>query len=485
MDKSFISKFLKGSFSTSIGQASTIGFHFFSIMLLARHMPKEVFGLYSIIVVICHGCQILAGMGMNLTLVKHISGEAEEKPAEVFVSILLVRMVMLALVSLLVLSLGNRMLPQWFGEEIGNYVWYIPVIFALGSIRELLFHLLQGLRLFKKYAQIQVYSAAIRLITIVFLVKNNLLAVEYLLMVEIITYGLSILLQLYMAPMRTMLTSVLNRQTLNRIVTFGFPLYLNDMLTYVYNKSSVLLIAALMTSSSVAIYEIASKVPDAFFRLFTSLIVVFFPSIAELLKSGQKEMAVKFLDKSLVICAAVLSFIALVAFLFKEEIVILIFSDQYREASLVFSIMMMNLCLNSLSRLIGYSILAAGFSTVPVKITSVTSIINLGTCLLLIPPYGVLGAAYTLLIMNIVSLFLHLFYSKKADLNPNLFAALKPVFMMGIIVVASLFVPSILISLKIIIIVIFALSIWILVPETRSVGNYLYSKLSSFKWKPL
>ena len=444
-------------------------------------MPKEVFGLYSIIVVICHGCQILAGMGMNLTLVKHISGEAEEKPAEVFVSILLVRMVMLALVSILVLTLGNMMLPQWFGEEIGNYIWYIPLIFALGSIRELLFHLLQGLRLFKKYAQIQVLSAAIRLITIVLLVKNSLLAVEYLLMVEIITYGLSILLQLYMAPMRTMLTSVLNRQTLNSIVTFGFPLYLNDMLTYVYNKSSVLLIAALMTSSSVAIYEIASKVPDAFFRLFTSLIVVFFPSIAELLKSGQKEMAVKFLDKSLVICAAVLSLIALVAFLFKEEIVILIFSDQYREASLVFSIMMMNLCLNSLSRLIGYSILAAGFSTVPVKITSVTSIINLGTCLFLIPPFGVLGAAYTLLIMNIVSLFLHLFYSKKADLHPNLFAALKPVFLLGIIVVASLFVPSLLASVKIIIIVIFALSIWFLVPESRSVGNYLYSKLSSVK----
>ena len=485
MDKSFISKFLKGSFSTSIGQASTIGFHFFSIMLLARHMPKEVFGLYSVIIVICHGCQILAGMGMNLTLVKHLSGEAEDRPAEVFVPVLFIRLFMLIVVSLVVISLGQLLFPGWFGEEIGAFVWYIPVIFTLGSIRELLFHLLQGFRLFKKYAQIQVCSAAIRLLTIVVLVWNGLLAVQYLLFVEIITYGLSILLQLYMAPMREVLTRVFNREIFRKVVRFGFPLYLNDMLTYVYNKSSILLIAALMTSSSVAIYEIASKVPDAFFRLFTSLIVVFFPSIAELLKSGQKEMAVKFLDKSLIICAAVLSFLALGAFLFKEEIVILVFSDQYREASLIFALMMMNLCLNSLSRLIGYSILAAGFSSVPVKITSVTSIINLVTCLILIPPFGVLGAAYTLLVMNVVSLGLHLFYSKRADIHPDLFAALKPVILMGLIVVASIFIPQTPILARITILTLFIGMLWITVPETRAVGSFLYAKLSSLKWKPL
>ena len=85
MDKKFKEKFLKGSAATFIGQASSMVFHFVSIMILTRVIPRADFGIYALILVINNMFLILSSMGLDVTLVKFISSDSEDDKGSVFI----------------------------------------------------------------------------------------------------------------------------------------------------------------------------------------------------------------------------------------------------------------------------------------------------------------------------------------------------------------------------------------------------------------
>lgn len=75
---SFCNRFLKGFLSSSTGTAATVLIHFFSIVFIVKQAPVEDFGLYMLLLALVHGLRILAGLGLDLTLVKFISSEKSE-----------------------------------------------------------------------------------------------------------------------------------------------------------------------------------------------------------------------------------------------------------------------------------------------------------------------------------------------------------------------------------------------------------------------
>ena len=72
MDKGFISNLLKGLVSTSFGSMVTIVFHFVSIMLMTRYVPKEVVGMYFLALAVVQVLKIIGRLGLDLTLSKSV-----------------------------------------------------------------------------------------------------------------------------------------------------------------------------------------------------------------------------------------------------------------------------------------------------------------------------------------------------------------------------------------------------------------------------
>ncbi len=473
MDKNFIAKFLKGSAFSSMGTVFTIVFHFLSIKILAVHMSETAFGIYSIIIVVSHGFQILSGLGLNLTLVKHLSGEIEgDKPAAVS-AIFLARFFQLTVVSLLVFAFGHLFLPRFFDEGITAYIIFIPIIFALASFRDLLFHLLQGIQKFNRYAFINIFSAAIRLGAIFYFSYTGNLTVDKLVWVEIITYGVSVCVLLIYAPLFSYFTSKINKDVFKQVFGFGMPLYANDVLTYIYNRISVILIGGLLTPVSVAMYEIASKIPDGFGRLFNSLIVVYFPSMSQLLGEGKHEEGRRFMTRGLVLASTGLSLVALITFLFREEIVLILFDAKYLDAAFALGMMMVYFNLNSVTRMMGYTIVAAGHSSVPVRINIVSSISNVVGCLILIPRFGFIGAVYSLIMMSVVSQALNYYYLVKVKLKPEMMSVVTSVLLMVLLLIGYSFWGNDHFAIRIGIVCLFVLLVWQLIPEVKQSVKYM------------
>ena len=483
-DKTFIAKFLKGSAFTSLGTIVSIVFHFLSIKLLAEYMDPEAFGIYTLVIIIAHGTQILGGLGLNLSLVKSLSGDLEGDRNEAVSTIFLARFLQLSLLSVVVFGAGHLFLPRLFGEEIGAYILFVPPIVFLASFRELLFHLLQGVQLFNRYALINIVSAFIRLSSIAYFSFYGTLTVETMIVVEFITYGISFLLLVFFSPIIRMLTWQLSRTTVKHIASFSAPLYANDILTFIYNKVSILFIASMLTPVSVARFEMAGKIPEGFGRLFSSLIVVYFPSISELLAKGEKQQAVQFMNRGVILATTILSMVTLVTFLFRKEIVLLLFSEQYVDASMALALFMLNFTLSAVARIMGYTVVADGHSSVPVRINLIASVANIVGCMLLIPPFGFIGAIYSLIIMSTISQLLNYYFLVKAEIGADLWGFFRPILVLiGIaLIYASLRNEAY--ALRGVTILLYALVSWFLIPEVKQAALLASRYLNRFTWKP-
>jgi len=430
MDRSFITNLLKGLVSTSLGSVVTTVFHFLSIMLMTRHVPKDVLGMYFLAFAAVHVLKILAGLGLDLTLSKSVSGTDESTQHDTVASIIAVRLISVTMVGLIFYTAGRFVLPV-FDARLNDAIVTMIVYFAVGSFRDLLLYLMQGVQRFKEYAFVEILSAAIRIILLV--VYQDRLTLQSLLVIDIVAQFTSFVIQFY--TMRGFLFG-LSRQNIKvdsarSLTRFGVPLYSNNILTLVYDRSSTFLIGALLNPASVAAYEVALKIPDGFMRLFSSFIIVYFPGISKLFANYQRNDAKKLMRSSLILLSTGIMFFVLVAFLFADEIILALFSSKYLEVSMAFALLMLNFCLRAISNILGYSLVAAGYSSAPVKANIAASAVNIIGGLVLIHFFGYIGAVCALLLMNVTSQIIYQLLLRGGGLAPDPLAYLKPFFLVA------------------------------------------------------
>lgn len=426
MDKRFTSNLFKGLASTSFGSMATIGFHFLSILLMTRYVPKGVLGAYFLAFAIVQVLGIISGLGLDLTLTKSVSGAEKHLQQDAIASILAIRFASLTVVAVIFYLAGRFILPI-FDARLNEHIVLIIPFFILASYRDLFLRLMQGVQQFIGHAVVEILSAVTRVILLV--VFRDGLSLQTLLYIEIISQVVEVLLQIFF--LRALLFSLspgnLKVESIRSHTRFSGPLYANNVLTLVYDRSSTFLIGALLNPASVAAFEVALKIPDGFMRLFNSFIVVYFPNLSNLFAKGHRHDAHRMMNKFLVLLSAGIIFLVLVAFLFGKEIALVLFSEEYLEVSLAFALLMLNFYLRAVSNVLGYSLVASGNSSAPVKANIVSSAVNIVASLVLIRAFGYIGAVYSLLLMNITSQIIYELLLRRAGLPPRLREYLKPV----------------------------------------------------------
>jgi O-antigen/teichoic acid export membrane protein len=481
MDTQFISKFLKGSASSSLGAFATIAFHLLSITLIARHVIKEDLGLYFLLLAIVNFFKIFGGLGLDLTTVKFLASEKQKGQQDSLVSVIWVRLCVLSLLSIFV-YLAGPLFVQDYNSGVAVIVFYLPVLFSLTSFRELFFHILQGLQEFKKYALVQTLSAILKFGLIWFFSESlNLLILIY---IEIGMLLASLALLLIVAPLRSLIASriKLNWQHVMRMVRFGVPLYLNAIVLYVYEYSSVVIIGWFLGPVSIALYEVAGKFPQGFIRLFQSFIIVYFPNLSNLFTEREKTDAETLMNKSLVLFSSGTLFFVLIAALFSQEIVTLVFTEKYLEIQVAFILLMFNVWLRQISTILGYSLVSAGHPVASATTNVVSVCVNLVCSLLFIPSLGYMGAVYSLLLMNIVSQVCAHWYLSKAQIRVAVMNYLLPILILSPLLCLYWLLDNDTLGVKVLIIVTYVILSVLIIYDIRITLRFLFQCISKESW---
>lgn len=469
MDNRFRKNFLAGLLSSSFGTLATVLFHFLSITIIVQHAALEDFGLYMLVLALVHGMRILAGLGFDLTLVKFVSGENQPNRRQDLLCALLVARIAAGLLIGAAVYLCGHFITAFFDQRLQGCLPYLPVLCLLTSIKELIFAYLQGLCLFKKTAVINVLSAAAKFGLILLLIWRHHLDLAGLIILELAALLLCLLMQVIALRPRTFRARQFDAGALRQAAAFGFPLYLNNILTFVYERASVFLIGALLNPASIALYEAAGKIPEGFHRLFSAFIAVYFPNLSKLLAEKRAREAEKIMNQALLILSSGSMALALGAFLFREEIIGLLFSANYAPAATAFALLMVNLQITIISYTMGYSLVSAGFSYLPFKINTIASAVNILAALFLIPRYGFVGAVYASLLMNALALLINYFHLRKTAMRPALARHLTPLLVFAALALLSLYTDMRTVYVKIFLLGAYVAACLVLLRELRTV----------------
>jgi O-antigen/teichoic acid export membrane protein len=213
---------------------------------------------------------------------------------------------------------------------------------------------------------------------------------------------------------------------LKKMFRFGFPLGLNNVMSFVFMKVDRFMLGAMLSPIHVAYYEIASKLPECGRTLYDAYLTVFFPSMSELCASEDHDAAGKILNYSI----RILSFASLLAtfvlYLFQYEVVGALFSKRYLLSAPAVPLLMIVLCLDLTGNMLGTTLVAYGQSDKPVKINIFAAATTVISNLILIPRLGFIGAAYTCILSRVITNPINVWYLNKQGLHVDVFQYLKP-----------------------------------------------------------
>ena len=206
---------------------------------------------------------------------------------------------------------------------------------------------------------------------------------------------------------------------MKEILTFSIPIQLGRFFWFASSRMSTLLLAMFVGPVQVAYYGVAERIPKAFQNLYAAFISVFFPNMSTLFAEKKYEKATATMNQSLRLFSFLMAFSALVIILFGKQIVILLFTSEYAESAPVFSLLMVALHMGLLVQIMGYTLTSAGYPTRSLveNIFRATSVVLLS--FLLIPRFGIIGAAMAILFANYMSNPLAIWLLRRIDIHVN------------------------------------------------------------------
>lgn len=481
MDKNLKKNILKGSAATSIGTITGMIFQFATVMIMARYVPKDDFGIYVLVMVIVNMFNLLGGFGLELTMVKFIASAMKEEKETVLSPVLVLRGIGSILFSI-IFFLTARFVLHFFDDRLNDYLWYITIIFILANYRDLFYNLMQGLNQFKQYSYVNVFSSFFRVVLTIAYAIFGTLSIENLLLIEVLSTLQPMLHQMIVIPFKNYLKNG-NWNTYMKVIRFSLPLYINNLVVFLNGRSNIFIIGAYMNPSSVANFDVANKVPIALKKIFQSFIIVYFPNLAKLFSAGDKKNASKLIERSMVIFSLATSFLVLFAFLFRDELTRILYSSAYAEISLAFALLIFNFLLRGLGDLMGYTLLSAGYPAVSPRINTIASVVSISLSLLFIPLYGYMGAVYALLCMNLISSLLFYFYLEKYNINPDLKTFLKPAAILLAAPLTFLYSGEFTVVYSAIIFIVCLIISWFTIKDLREAAKFLSGKILSLNWQ--
>lgn len=406
----FKSRFLVGVFSTSIGTLAPMIVSFAGMLLVLRWVDQAALGVYMLLQVIVQFFSIVSELGVGSSFTRNVQlVHGDDERREMIRTAL--AWTLLVVVGMGLLSILARPMILWIYryELLGGLLWYLPVLLVSANVNGVAQAMLQGTYRYGPLMAIRLGTAVVRFVAMILLVKTAGLGVRGLILADLLAGAVAAVAALAILPVRGGRSP--DRRVLEHLLRFGFPLYLNNLLSFTFNRIDMLMIGRMTDAASVAACEVAERIPNSLkIVLSSSFMMVFFPSISELLGRQERDRACRLANMSLRVLSFVMVCVALVVALFQDEIVILLYSREYLESATAFTIFMLALPLGMAGTIMGTTLVAAGFSDAPVKINLVAVSVNILGNLVLIPLLGFTGAALATFLMVAVTLPVNQWY---------------------------------------------------------------------------
>jgi len=415
---SMLSLSVFGFYSMVLGLAGTI--------IVTRHYSVEEFGIYTLVLVLVSFLSQISTFGLDMSVSKFIAGAKDDLSKESFFSTaVIIRIVTILLTSLLAWY-GGPFLKVLFGQSLlPSFMLYVPLLFAVDSFRSLLRTTLQGDFLFLKMGIADLITSSMYLILLILVCSING-DITLLILARIFAAFLTCIYSFISIPIRKRIS--FRMDVFKDLMRFGYPLQINNIMAFIYSRVDTIAVAMFLGPAAVAAYEVARKIPDylrVFYEPFRS---VYYPFISKRYALDGPRQAAGFVNDATRFVAFVTLLGAAIAALFGREILQFIFTPKYSSSAPVFAILMINLSLGLIGNVLGTTLVAVGDTQKPAIINFFNTIASWFGSILLIPPFGLIGASIANTTGTLIALPINSYFLRKRVALQDA-AYLKPLFL--------------------------------------------------------
>jgi O-antigen/teichoic acid export membrane protein len=462
--------------SVVLGLASTV--------IIARHFSPVEFGIYTIILVAVSFLGQISTLGVESGISRIIAGSNVEATKEIYLSTAAIMRLGAILLACLLAWIGRPYLIRFFGGYLlQEFFLYIPLLFVLESTRTFLRSILQGCLLFSKIGITDLIASSLNfllLLVIIYFVNSG--SIIWLILIKAFSSFLACAFAFITIPIKKRISFHLG--AFKELIKFGFPLQINDVLSFISSRIDTLVVAALLGPAPIAFYEVARKIPDNLRNLYSPFITVYYPFLSKRYGLEDQKQASKLLNNSLRFVSFILIFGTAISILFSKEIISMLFSDEYLPSAPIFVILMINLSIALVGNVMGTTFAAMGDTITPTIINIFNATVSLLGSILFIPAFRMIGAA----VANTIGTAAAyppaiLFLRKRIDLRNA--AYLKPFAFLGVWSIPVFIIKPGSILMKLGFLLIFIAASFFLSIITKADILLLVEKSRILAWTPL
>ncbi|MDQ2982450.1 MAG: flippase [Actinomycetota bacterium] len=179
---------------------------------------------------------------------------------------------------------------------------------------------------------------------------------------------------------------------IKRAVKYGLQVQFNYIAAFLTYRIDMVLVAALASSVAVGYYSVSVVIAERVWLLSLAISTVLLPRIA-----GETSERVRQRTTAQATRATfwLSSAIALFLFAFGRELISLLFSSEFARSATALNGLLLGIVLFSVSRILVNDLAARGRPIVNAYVSYTCLAVNIGANLLLIPAYGIAGAAWS------------------------------------------------------------------------------------------
>jgi O-antigen/teichoic acid export membrane protein len=400
--RSFGAHFLESVVLTWAGHAARIVIGLVALRLVTGAIPEADLGAYWVLTSVSALLANFADLGLGLGVVRHLPIAADAAAGRRLMhTVLWLRVGVLVLLCALIAALKPWVLRLFDAEIIATKYSYLYAFVVVTSLGELYNNFLQGLNRFRAMAVYALVSSAGRLVLLLLFVRRMGLGVEGLFLSEVLSLAMAALLSAWSSGHGP--RTAFDRDHAREQLRFGFPLYLNTLLSYTANRVNTVLIGSLRDTVAVSWFSVAARVPDQLSFALRAYNLVYLPNLTRLAAGTDATAAPRLLGASMRLMGCGFALLALVLSFLRRPLLDFLAPASYQVAAPAVPLLLGGLAFAALGSILGSTLVALGDSRTPVRINFWTSLIAFGLNATCIARWGFMGAAWANLLWNAIA----------------------------------------------------------------------------------
>ena len=428
-------KIVQNTIFLTFTQILNIALQFTYTIFLARYLTVTQFGKYSFAIVFTQMFLIVADMGLNNVVTREIAKKKEI--AKVYFTQLLTLKVVLGIIVCMAIICIFDFLP--YDKETKIVVSYLAggmVLFSIHTTFNSIYQALekleyQALNLLSFYVLNISLGITVLLFekSIITLAKANCLAAGLS-----IFFGVIIFCKKYFVPVFS-----INVNILKKLFMQAIPLGLGAIFFAIYNKIDVTMISLMLGNTDVAYYTAAYRLTGTFVFIPAAFFSAMYPVYSKWQSQSGNETVKRLLQVSLRVMALIGLPISAGLFVIANKLILLLYNVEYDPAIPVLKILSWSVILFFVANSFGYFLISLQKTSKYYSISAGLGVfVNIFFNFILIPIYGIKGAAIGTIITECTVLGFYIYFARiNISLNEWFTVLKRPI-------IASVFMVSIL-----------------------------------------